>query len=45
MCPACIASATLFVAGATSAGGLTALVVKSVTHRGESHVQEHQDPV
>jgi hypothetical protein len=28
MCPACIATATLVVTGATSAGGVTALVVK-----------------
>ena len=28
MCPACIASAAMMVASATSAGGLTALVVK-----------------
>jgi len=28
MCPACIATATLVMAGATSTGGLIALVVK-----------------
>lgn len=33
MCPACIASAALAVAGATSAGGLTALVVKAIRSR------------
>ncbi len=30
MCPACITSVALVVAGATSAGGLTALVVKNL---------------
>jgi hypothetical protein len=28
MCPACIATATLVLTGATSAGGVTALVLK-----------------
>ena len=31
MCPACIAPAALIVAGATSTGGLTALVVKKLS--------------
>jgi hypothetical protein len=30
MCPACIATAALVVAGATSAGGMTALVVEKL---------------
>jgi hypothetical protein len=30
MCPACITTAALMVAGATSTGGLTALVVKTL---------------
>lgn len=30
MCPACMTSVALVVAGATSAGGLTALVVKNL---------------
>ncbi|MGH7493342.1 MAG: hypothetical protein ACREOO_13255 [bacterium] len=30
MCPACITTAALIVAGATSTGGLTALVVKKL---------------
>jgi hypothetical protein len=30
MCPACIATAALVVAGATSTGGLIALVVKTL---------------
>lgn len=30
MCPACIATAVWAIAGATSAGGLTALVVKKL---------------
>jgi len=30
MCPACLTTATLLVAGATSTGGLTALVVKKL---------------
>jgi hypothetical protein len=31
MCPACIAPAALVVAGATSTGGLIALVVKTLS--------------
>jgi hypothetical protein len=34
MCPACIATAAVVVAGATSVGGLTALVVKLRVERG-----------
>ncbi len=30
MCPACLTTAALMVAGATSTGGLTALVVKNL---------------
>ncbi len=30
MCPACITTAAVMVAGATSTGGLTALVVKTL---------------
>ncbi len=33
MCPACIATAPLIIAGATSTGGLTALLVKLLRAR------------
>jgi hypothetical protein len=33
MCPACLTTAALVVAGASSAGGLTALVVKKLRTR------------
>jgi hypothetical protein len=33
MCPACLASAALLAAGATSAGGITALVAKRLQAR------------
>jgi len=33
MCPACIASTALAVAGATSAGGLAALVARGLRRR------------
>ncbi len=33
MCPACLAAAAWAVAGTTSAGGLTAFVVRKLRHR------------
>jgi len=33
MCPLCVASVVLAAAGATSAGGITALVVKKVLRK------------
>jgi hypothetical protein len=33
MCPACITTLTLIVAGATSTGGLTAVFVKKLERR------------
>lgn len=38
MCPVCITSMALMVAGGTSAGGLTALVVKKL--RGKSSAKK-----
>lgn len=38
MCPACITTVALMVAGATSTGGLTALVVKKL--RGKSSAKK-----
>ncbi|MGH7857500.1 MAG: hypothetical protein ACREQY_09230 [Candidatus Binatia bacterium] len=36
MCPACITTAALLVAGATWAGGFTALVVKKLGSRNDT---------
>ena len=36
MCPVCLATAGLIVAGAASAGGLTALAVKASLKRNEA---------
>jgi hypothetical protein len=36
MCPACIATATLVLTGATSAGGVTALVLKVLHPRNKT---------
>jgi hypothetical protein len=45
MCPACLASAAMVAAGATSASGLTLLAVKKIwTGRREPLVSESADP-
>jgi hypothetical protein len=37
MCPACIASTALLLAGVMSTGGLTALAAKLLHTKGEAH--------
>lgn len=44
MCPACLATAAWVVAGTTSAGGLTALVVKKLRGRDASRPAEPLPP-
>jgi hypothetical protein len=44
MCPACITTLALAVAGTGSAGGLTALVVSKVRRRKASHEASAENP-
>ena len=43
MCPVCISTVALTVAGATSTGGLTALVVKKLLPKGSPN-KPHRSP-
>jgi hypothetical protein len=43
MCPACIATATWIIAGATSAGGLAALVVERLRDSRPEHPDSDRD--
>jgi hypothetical protein len=42
MCPACIATATLVLTGATSAGGVTALVLKVLHGRNRTATHNNE---
>ena len=45
MCPVCLTTAALAVAGMTSAGGLTTLVVKKLCARtGAKHIYPKPEP-
>lgn len=41
MCPACLASAAVMVAGVVSSGGLTALVVKVLGAKGRQKLERN----
>lgn len=44
MCPVCIANMAIVIAGATSTGGLTALVVKKLRTRREAiRTRKHRE--
>jgi hypothetical protein len=45
MCPGCLASVAMMVAGVMSTGGLTAVLMKKLgTHKGEKNSSQTQNP-